>query len=415
VLLATVGSGCLTLPEGDPSAEGRRESGIFPIYRKVTEGDRTEVQSLWPLLSHVEQPGKEMTKLLPLFWREDLTVGDHRDVDWGFLALLLGGHDPEEGEYLALFPLGGNLKGVLHKDEIRFVLFPLYVDTRRDGYESTHLVWPLVSWGEGDGHRDFRILPFYSHREEEGKRWSTAVMWPFLTWREDDLHTDHPSKSFFFFPFYGRKDSDKFWSRTYLWPLFGFAGGENGWSEQIILWPVYRRAELPGKYRAFRVWPLFGYIEEGDEYDRYMLWPIVRERSSKNDRGGRTDSFWIVPFWWNLRYSDEEGNDAGAEVQLWPLVKRRRHADGSRDTRILSLIPFTGWGEWEANYAWAWTLWSVSRDADGGRSGSALLGLLSWEDRPERGRIELLKGFLGYDRDEEGPGIRLLWLLRIPL
>ena len=58
--------------------------------------------------------------------------------------------------------------------------------------------------------------------------------------------------------------------------------------------------------------------EEGDERYRYALWPIFRERRFRNEAGGTTESFWIAPFWQDRRHTDEEGDDAGAEVQLWP-------------------------------------------------------------------------------------------------
>jgi hypothetical protein len=373
------------------------------------------VQSFWPIFSHSEEPGKVNTKLLPLYHREALTIGDHTDVDWGVLILLFGGSDPEEGDYFALFPVGGVLRGLINQDEIRFFLFPLYVDSRRDGYESTNFLWPLVSWGGGEGRRHFRILPFYSASERDGRRWSTTILWPFLTWRAEDLHTEHPSRSFFFFPFYGQKDSDRFWSRTYLYPLFGFVGGESGWSEQVILWPIFRRAELPGKYRALRVWPFFGYEMEGGDRDRFYLWPLVRDLSLEEPGGGRARSFRIAPFWWTSSRYDESGEEREAQFLLWPLFRQERGEDGSRMIRALALIPFLGWEDWKANYSWAWTLWSSRRDADGGGDWSAALGLLSWEGRGGEERTHFMKGLLGWETSAEGDAIRLLWLLRIPL
>jgi len=111
------------------------------------------------------------------------------------------------------------------------------------------------------------------------------------------------------------------------------------------------------------------------------------------------DSVKMVPFYRNTTYySDPEGTepDRGRDVQLWPLFRRQRDRVGTVEFKLLAPIPFAAWDEFEANYDWLWTIFSYAEMGD-------------------REKVHLLSGLLGYERDAEDEGLRLLWLLRIPL
>ena len=58
--------------------------------------------------------------------------------------------DPSEN-YTAVFPLYGHLKHRLFRDEIFFVMFPLYSETRKKDVVTDNYLWPVFSLRHGDG------------------------------------------------------------------------------------------------------------------------------------------------------------------------------------------------------------------------------------------------------------------------
>lgn len=410
----------------------RREVRVRPVYRRIEEGDETTVEVLWPLFSRYERPGREKTRVFPFFFHQRYEdPGGAHDMDWGLFPILYGGSDTEEGDYFLFFPFWGNLKGLLAKDEMRFRFFPLYLDTHEDdGYDSTHLIWPIVSWGDGGGRSDFRILPFYSHRESEGKSEYTSVMWPFVSWGRAALDTEHPSTNFLFFPFYGQIESDVAWSRTVLFPLYMGSGAEGGYRDLNLLWPIFRSRTGPDGPQALRVWPLFSrtHDEEKGVKEDWYLWPFVWDTDIPNG-AGRFRNFQVVPVWRSTTRTNPDGTLRDRELQVWPLFKRREGGDGSVRLTALAPIPFVDLESFEASWDWLWTILD-HRSAAGGSSTDLLFGLiqhrtsaegtyaglsilLEYASRREATKVEVLKGLLGWEEDAAGSGVRLLWFLRI--
>jgi hypothetical protein len=395
---------------------------LGPFGRVVHDGESTSVHALYPLFTHRSDPRGRRTYLRPLVHSfEDRDEEGRIRRDWAFLPFLLGGSDTQGSGYFLLFPLWGNTRGLLGKDEMRFRLFPLYVDTARGAYRSVHLLWPLVSWGSGGGREDFRLLPFYADDRREGKSRYTAVLWPFLHWREEGLDGPHPIRSFFFFPFYGRRDSDVFWSRTYLFPFFTFAGASDGSRDTNLLWPVFRHAAGGGGPRAFRIWPLFGRYRKGEERSDFYAWPIVW-RTDYPVPAGSMRTFQVIPFLDRTRIVDPEGFVLETTDRLWPLFRTERDRSGTVRFTLLDPIPFRGWREFRESYSWLWTLVDHRHDLDGRSSTSLLFGLVQFRREPGSAYagVPLLLEF-GSDRERarfqilKGPAIRLFWFVRVPL
>lgn len=413
------------------------ETALRPIARRVESEDSVRVEVLWPIYRYRKDPGREGTWLLPLFFDRTVTVEetDRVDRDWMLLPFFFGGSDSQEGDYFLFFPFWGTTKDLFGTEEIRWRMFPLYLETTDCEHEATHLLWPLIAWGEGGGRTSFRFLPFWSEKDVEGRSWSRSLLWPLFTWGESELQTDDPVSTFFFFPFYGRSASGKSWTTTILFPFFMFSGNVDGYHDSQVLWPIYRSMEAPDK-SAFRLWPFYGHQEFRDEdgevksYQDYYLWPIVWDESFAM-ADGRHDVFQVVPFYRSSRYSAPDGGSKGSEVQVWPLFRDRTGADGSYRMRILAPIPFTNWDSFEAHWSWLYTLADYREVPGEGESLDLLFGLfqhrrvreesytgipliLEHADDGEDEKVHLLKGLLGWETSEDGGGLRLLWFLKIP-
>jgi hypothetical protein len=370
-------------------------SGITPVYRRAVRGEEVETHVLYPLFQRYRAPGEGHTRLVPLVWDRWTDDGEREyDRDWAVFPLLFGGTDDREGGYFLLFPLYGTLKGVLAKDRIDLVAFPLYVGTRMEDYRTTNLLWPLVSWGTGEGERHVRVLPLYSRQSEDGVREKTTVLWPLVSWGAEDLDTDHPSRFTMVLPFYVHKSSDVAWAWGVLWPFFSFAGNEEGFSEANVLWPVYRRVRAGQDRYLMRVWPFFGTRRDGTQATQFWLWPLFWRRVY-DVPDGWVRSFTFVPFFRRTELFDPEGGDRGAEVQAWPFFRTER-TPGEWRSLFPVLLPFAGWDEFEANWRWLWTLLEVGATED-------------------TSRVRVLSGLFGWEEGAGGTTLRLFWVLTIPL
>jgi hypothetical protein len=416
------------------------EIQVRPIYRRIRnrEEQSVEHQVLWPIFKYKESPGKKQTWLLPFVYDRTVEVPStgKRDRDW-MVFPFFGGTDADEGDYFLIFPFVGNTHNLFGSERIEWFGWPFYVRARDREYESNYIFWPLIGWGEGGGKRMFRILPFYGEKSNEGRSWRRNLLWPFFSWGEEELNTKYPIRYFFFFPFYGQNRSDVAWQTTVLYPFFMFSGSERGWREYQAPWPLFRYKTHPYGY-ALRVWPFYShsefYDEEGriDSRQNYYFWPLIWDSRFVVPRG-RQEYTLVVPFYRRSRYFSTDDEDLGGDVQIWPLYRLRVNEDGSRVLSVLGLIPFSNWRSFEANWSFLWTVVEARRSADGKeRSQSWLFGLIQHRSGEkgsytgltlvlehakdeESEKVQLLKGLLGWERDEEGDGIRLLWFLKIPL
>ena len=361
-VLAVV-TGCTLRPRVSDEV-GASVTGLPPLFRQVSGGEKDKLTVLWPFYHETRSADRDRTRLFPIYYRHTLRhEGGADDTDWVLLPLLFGGSDPKEGDYFLFFPFWGESRGFLSRglldaEVTRFRFFPLYLDKEIGEYHSTHLLWPLVSWGSGGGKSDFRILPFYSEREEVGKSWSRAVMWPLVSWGEDHLDSLHPVENVLVLPFYGHSLSEKSYIRSYLPPFFSFAGNEAGFRDTELFWPIYRSMEAPDGSSAFRLWPIHGEVRAGNTEEDFWLWPFIWNTRYVMPLG-RMDSVKLVPFYRNTTYySDPEGTepDRGRDVQVWPLFRRQRDRVGPIEFKLPAPVPFAAWDEFEANYDWLWTI-----------------------------------------------------------
>ena len=123
--------------------------------------------------------------------------------------------------YTALFPLYGHIQDRLFRDEIFFVLFPLYVETRKRDVVTDNYLFPIFHLRHGDGLQGWQFWPLVGN-EHKDVTWSTNgfgeteisgghdrffALWPVYFHQNNDLGTDNPEKFRAALPFYA-------WSRS---------------------------------------------------------------------------------------------------------------------------------------------------------------------------------------------------------
>ena len=386
------------LPGGD------LESAIRPlVVERSGPGSPTARFFLPPIATGVEADLRSKFTVWPLFSTDSVGDTEERqagegDDDTLVLPFFGWGSDPEEGNWWMFFPLYGHVRGKLFADEIEFAAFPLWARTRAGNWHSTHVLWPLIAWGEGDGRSHTRFLPFWS-QSDNAAGYRRSLLWPIIHWGTAE-HGGRTIDSWFVFPLVGHRSSQdgSYREWTALWPFFGWSDDDrNGDRDRSILWPFHKQVDRPaaGEHSTWW-WPFWGSYDSPDEASSFYAWPIGWTGELRTDRRWSTHDY-VVPLWMR-RASGPIGEPADhSEIRSWPLFSFERKPSGEEFLRVPDLLPFCGWDAGE-------TAWSD------------LLALFRWRaDQEGRAAWDAPFGIVRWRRDAAGASkLTLLWWIDIP-
>lgn len=421
-------------------SDSERGWGIRPLFyqRERKDGLRRETTFLWPLGRLSYKPGEVELRLLPLFgYRARYNEQGTIDRDLLLLPGLIWGSDEKEGDYSGWFPIGGSSRGLIGRDRIDWVLFPLYARTYDKDYRGVNILWPLFAYGRGNGREVTTVLPFYTRRAKAGRYDNRAYLWPIIHVRRTRLQTDNPRTAVFVFPLYGQETSARgdSVSRTVLWPFVSWARNrEQDYTELNLPWPFVRYLRSQPIDHT-RLWPLWSRWEHKQKriVEHQLLWPIGWHSTRETDDWSKR-SLYVLPLYWQHRTRYADGATA-AYTKLWPLFHHARDREGRSERSLLSPWWFrdhTPHG-FRDNYDPLFTLFYQRHDPVAGESVVSVLGPLlrfyrrgaltrdnrvlllrwGWDGRGKgaRGRWSLLEGLLGYEARADGARcLRLLWI-----
>ena len=247
----------VTLERG-PKAEAFQ---LCPILRWADNERRQRLEVLWPWITWRGRGESWSMWLLPVFHASDVVRDEpggkkSSDLNWTLFPILWGGSETNQGSYFAVFPVGGTIRKFLFKDEIWFVLFPLYMHTHEAAYDANHILFPFFSWWSGERQHGWRIFPFYGEDVREGKFERRAVMWPLVTWWHFALDSANPGFGWMVFPFAGHIYNDTYDEKTVL-AIFNWSYDESR-----------HRTEVHAPW-------LFFYWAEGDDISSLKLCPFI--------------------------------------------------------------------------------------------------------------------------------------------
>lgn len=362
--------------EGNKRDDGFNDVYVRPFYSYTHDPQKFQQEQLffYPLGMTRERrrPGwdgrlERRLQFPPFFWWNDVSFSPgHRELDFFFFPLVFGGESSIEGSHFGILPFGGNLKGMLGWEEIRFVMFPLYAETHKLGRVVYYLPFPIVRWGYGPGYRTYGVLPLFQRTEiwrevdddttggmkklPVADRWS--ILWPIFRYDRDRMDKKYPRESLMIYPLFGYSTTavTKNYSALFIynypmfsytrsdltdttiidafWPIFRYGKGKN--FKQFRLWPLWDYSEVtyPGGQRSTAInalWPLFWYFEDVlPEYTetRYQIFPL---------------------FFANFkRYLPEPDGTVRTKdlIRIWPLMKYQKDPDDTVNFEMLSIFPF---------------------------------------------------------------------------
>ena len=343
-------------------SEKVNQFGIRPIFNyriAQTEGIKgtiKEIQAIWPLFLHrtTEGMAESRTRLYPIVFHHRFNhPGGETEVDTFVLPLIFTGRDGNRGRYFGLFPLGGILKGIFGRDQIRFILFPLYADSRIGEHRSWNVLWPILEYSKGGGWRSFRVFPFVSWKQKDNWYEKLYILWPFFGRIQEWLSTERPTDSWYILPFYGRQQTPFGYVRYYLYPFFSYQRSENpgnrfkAWQ---VPWPFLSFMRGDNFHKNY-FWPFWGRGRFKQEYRKdFALYPIYRFYSYRTDVSVNTRRS-ILPFYWDKHVSDTQGNLLGRRDKVWPFLDLAwSKQTGAYRLRILSPLWYRDAEGFERNY-----------------------------------------------------------------
>lgn len=430
---------------------------LGPLFERARAGDGMDLVAARPLFSTVDDPARDRA-LIDYAWPVGMSRTIHDENQWRFLFFFgfnhttndpgdryrtwlipfyFQGRDASGETYRALFPLGGTIKDFVGRDEVSFVLFPLFSRSALNDISTVNVFWPLVSKTTSSrGHISRgRVFPLYGYNIHDGKFDKRFILWPFYTRAHYQYEKGH-GHSHMLFPLYGVVDLDTEKTLWLLPPFFRFTDGQ----QQDITyapWPFFQRRVGNGVDQLY-VWPIWGRKKFEERDTRFYLWPFFWTQTDRRP-GEQVTRFHAVPFFSHTAVRAATTNmpaAADAEVlarrhKCWPLYSYRRDGDASR-LRFPELWPFADAPSVERNLAPFWSL--VERRTHGEKSDTEILwGLYRQHDRgPDERYVSLfpladyrraegghswnlLKGLIGYEQKASRKSLKLLYILRIPL
>jgi hypothetical protein len=404
----------------------RREWGIRPL--SYWTGDEKEplwrLEFFYPFGKYQEKEGDKKGYLALLSLFREQTFDGKKKWDFQFFPFFIG--ETEKGEdYFGLFPIYGFLFDRYGKDEIRFYLWPLYSRSVAEEVYTTNLLWPFLSFLEGEKKKGFRFWPFYGRREEFGISKSEFFLWPIFLKQTKGMDTDDPVDDWTIFPFYISKASKHFESKTYLWPFFSYARDRlTGFEQWDLPWPFFQSLKGENLY-GLKFFPFYGVKErEGESRRVFVLYPLYQlEEDRIRDVQEKTHRILLLS---RIRTGEQQGIQKENSLRIWPFFDYEREETGRTTFSFLYLFPFKDEG-FERNLFPLFQIFRWEKDPKGRKLTNLLWGFYKRIEKEEldfwevahligvkRGRgwktVSFFKGLFYYKSDGESGDLRVFYL-----
>ncbi|WP_456434472.1 hypothetical protein [Thermosulfuriphilus sp.] len=335
------------------------------------------------------------------------------------------GRDVQGRGYWGIFPLYGRMYSRAGKDEILFVLWPLYTRSVDEGNVTTTWLWPFFGKTDGPTETGRRLWPVYGYYARQGEYEKSFFLWPFFFFEKLDLYEEVPRQRQMFFPFYIREQTASSRKTTVLWPLFTFYNDKGlGYRQWDLPWPFFQYAQGPDR-SSRRLWPLVGRTDTEESHSHFFLWPLYTYYFAEDESGGRETRRFLLLSRFHREW-DDFGHFQRASNRLWPIFRYERRANGLEYLYFPAIFPFDdegferNWGalfrlfEWirdPQGYSRTKIFWGIIRyDSGPDWSLTELSFLFRLEKHPQGSRFSILSGLFEIGRDQGRLHLKLFYL-----
>jgi len=408
-----------------------RQISVPPLFTWTRDEDidSAKLDSLYPILTYSRYGAEYRFQFFQLFsFAGGKTQEENHRRRFTLFPIYFQQRAPDpKFNYTAVLPFYGHLQNRLFRDDIKFVMFPFYSETRKKDIVTDNYVFPFFHLRHGNELRGWQFWPLVGS-EQKGITYRTNAvdeletiaghekffaLWPFYFRDRLGIGTDNPEDHRAIIPFYTRLRSPKRDSTSYGWP-FGFTvtdEREKKYRETDLFWPLFVRARGEGKTTT-RIFPFYSRASNTNLESDFYMWPLYkfnRLKAPSLDRQRTRILFFL--------YSDisEKNLEAKAEfrrIDFWPLFTSRRDWDGNERLQILSIIEpvLPNAGGIGRNYAPLYSLWRAEKNAKTGAASQSLLWNLYRRDTTlATKKISLLFGLFQYQSTPEGKNWRVCY------
>ena len=428
---------------------GNRTEILGPLfYEQQTGSERT--WALPPIFSHHTDPSVDLLQddwLYPI-----MTYRRYgSEYRWQFIQLFSfsGGEDPKgfkmkrqvtifpvyfqqrspltNDNYTALVPFYGHLKHRLFRDDIFFVMFPIYGQTRKMDVVNDNYLYPFFNTRHGDGMHGWQFWPVVGAEHKivtwQTNGWGDVVtngghdhffaLWPIHFWQNNGIGTDDPEKIRADLPLYFLQRSPQRDSTSVLWPLFMWINDRGRkYREWQMPWPIVIVARGPGNTTT-RVLPLFGRAHNSEIEDNFYLWPVYKFNAVHSAPLDRRQTRILFFLFQNTTDTNTETGKGTRRVDLWPLLVYHRDFDGNSRLQLIApvetFVPNNPWVE--RDWSPIWSFWRAENNVKTGASSQSLLwNLYRREKSPGTKNVSFLFGLFQYHSNPLGKTLRLFYI-----
>src|SRR6266513_6157814 len=430
-------------------APGRRVEAAGPLISY----EQRETQTQWvlsPLFSYTHDEGDDVAEFDLAY---PLLTYDRFGAEYRFQILQVfsfsGGQNQQENvqkrftlfpsyfphhsadpdlHYKALVPFFGRMKNRLFRDELRFVLFPLYSQSRKKDVVTDNYLYPFFHLRHGDALRGWQFWPLtgYEHKnvttrtnregavETLGGFDKFFALWQVFFNQRLDIGAENPAHHQALLPLYSYLRSPQRDSTTLFWPLGVTVTDDRAkkYREVGAPWPLIVFARGEGK-TANRIWPLFSRAKTPILESDFFLWPLYKYNRAHAPPLDRRRTRILFFLYSDLVEKNEETGTALQRTDLWPLFTAKRDHNGNERLQLLAplepLLP--NHKSIERNYSPLWSIWRSEKSAKTGASSQSFLwNLYRLHTTPETRKCSLLFGLIQYQSGPEGKRLRMFYV-----
>ncbi len=429
-------------------SQGRRTEALGPFFYS----DQEESQRTWaipPLLSRVWDPVTDFNLVdfgFPLItyrrfgteyrWQLGQVISfagsqDQQQTNNSRLTLFplyfqQWSTDPRQS-YIAVVPFYGHLDHRLLRDEIFFIMFPIYGQSRKKDVVTDNYFYPFFHLRHGEGLHGWQFWPLMGHEHKDpttltngfgdtellGGHDSKFVLWPFFFLQKSGIGTDNPQREQALFPVYSVLRSPHRDSTTVLWPFFThITDREKRVKEWDTPWPLIVFARGEGKTTS-RVWPLYSRAQNTNLESDFFLWPVYKYNRVHSGALDRERTRLLFFLYSDKHQKNTETGEAQRRIDFWPLFTRTRDYTGSSRLQILSLLEplLPDSSSIERDYSPVWSIWRAEKNPRTHATSQSLLwNLYRRETTAQSRKCSLLLGLFQYQSGSEGKRLRLVYI-----
>lgn len=432
----------LTLDEGERKEalgplfyQERRDTqmtlGLPPLFTHVLNGeaDSEEYDFLYPFLSYDRFGHEYRWHIFQLF---SLAGGKRQDEvpakRTTIFPIYFQQRSPDTNlNYTALFPLHGQLKNRLFKDEIRFTAFPLYAQTRKRDVVTDNYVYPFFHLRHGNALEGWQLWPIVGHEQKgvtiKTNGWGDPeviaghenffALWPFYLEQTTGIGTENPAHQLAAIPFFASFHSPKRDSTSVLWPFFTWTDDrERKYREWDFPWPLMVIARGEGKTTT-RIFPLFSNARTESQQSDFYLWPVYKYNRIHSGALDRDRTRILLFLYSEVHEKNLETGKAFERHDFWPLFTHRKERNGNTRLQVLAplepLLPNSK--SIDRNWSPLWSVWRAERNAETGHQSQSLFwNLYRRESTPTTKKNSLLFGLIQYESNTESNRWRWFYL-----